>query len=171
MATVLFITPNDLKQNTILNGNVDTDLFIQYIKIAQQMHIQNYLGTHLYNKFTYFIENDLIGPDDATDYYNLLIDYIQPMLIHFSMIDYLPFANYQIRNGGVFKHKTENSESTTKDELDILVQKHRTFADFYAKRFVDYMGIYASSMFPEYWQNRNADMFPDRNPSPVNWVL
>lgn len=167
MATTLFITPNDLKQNTILNGNVDTDLFIQFIKIAQQMHVQNYLGTKLYEAITTKINTTTL----TGDYLDLTVDYIQPMLIHFAMVDYLPFANYQIRNGGVFKHKTENSESTSKDELDILVQKHRTFADFYAKRFVDYMGIFASQKFPEYWLNRDDDMYPDRNPNPIGWVL
>ena len=167
MATTLFITPTDLKQNTILNGNVDTDMFIQFIKIAQQMHVQNYLGTQLYNTITTKINTTTL----TGDYLDLVVDYIQPMLIHFAMVDYLPFANYQIRNGGVFKHRTENSESTSKDELDLLVQKHRTFADFYAKRFVDYMGIYASQMFPEYWLNNNADMFPDTNPNPISWVL
>lgn len=167
MPTTLFITPNDLKQNTIINGNVDTDLFIEFIKIAQQMHVQNYLGTQLYNAIITKITNATL----TGDYLDLVNDYIQPMLIHYAMVDYLPFANYQIRNGGVFKHRTENSESTTKDELDLLVQKHRTFADFYTKRFVDYMGIYASSLFPEYWQNRNDDMYPDRNPSSVSWVL
>lgn len=167
MATTLFITPNDLKQNTILNGNVDTDMFIQFIKIAQQMHLQNYLGTKLYDAITLKISTSTL----TGDYLDLVNDYIQPMLIHFAMVDYLPFANYQIRNGGVFKHRSENSESTTREELDILVQKHRTFSDFYAKRFVDYMGIYASNMFPEYWTNRDADMFPDRNPNPTGWVL
>jgi hypothetical protein len=167
MATTLFITPKDLKANSILNGNVDTDLFINFIKIAQQMHLQNYLGTQLYDAITSKINsNTLTG-----DYLDLVRDYLQPMLIHFAMVDYLPFANYQIRNGGVFKHRTENSESTTKEELDILVQKHRTFGDFYAKRFVDYMGFVASSTFPEYWLNRNDDMFPDRNPNPIGWVL
>ena len=73
---------------------------------------------------------------------DLTTEYIQPMLIHFAMVDYLPFANYQIRNGGVFKHKSENSESTSKDELDILVQKHRTFSDFYAKRLLARLGNY-----------------------------
>jgi hypothetical protein len=167
MATILFITPNDLKQNTILNGNVDVDTFIQFIKIAQQMHVQNYLGTKLYNKITQLIQtNTLTG-----NYLNLVNDYVQPMLIHFAMVDFLPFANYQIRNGGVFKHRSENSESTTKDELDILVQKHRTFADFYAKRFVDYMSINASNMFPEYWTNTDSDMYPDQKPNPTGWVL
>ena len=166
-STTLFITPNDLKQNTILNGNVDTDLFINFIKIAQQMHVQNYLGTQLYNEITTKITtNTLTG-----DYLNLVVDYIQPMLIHFAMIDYLPFANYQIRNGGVFKHRSENSENVSKDELDILVQKHRTFGDFYAKRFVDYMAINASALFPSYWRNSNDDMFPDQKPNPIGWVL
>lgn len=167
MATTLFITPKDLKSNTILNGNVDTDLFINFIKIAQQMHVQNYLGTKLYDSITTKITTSTL----TGDYLDLVTDYVQPMLIHYAMVDYLPFANYQIRNGGVFKHRTDNSESTTKDELDILVQKHRTFADFYTKRFVDYMGIYASSLFPEYWTNANDNMFPDRNPNPVSWVL
>ena len=167
MATTLFITPNDLKQNTILNGNVDTDLFIQFIKIAQQMHVQNYLGTKLYNAITDKIDNATL----SGNYLNLVTDYVQPMLIHYAMVDYLPFANYQIRNGGVFKHRSENSESTTKEELDILVQKHRTFGDFYAKRFVDYMSISASANFPEYWTNSNDDMYPDQKPNPTGWVL
>lgn len=167
MATTLFITQTDLKANTILNGNVDADLFMQFIKIAQQMHVQNYLGTQLYNSITTKINTSTL----TGDYLDLVKDYVQPMLIHFAMVDYLPFANYQIRNGGVFKHRSENSESTTKDELDLLVQKHRTFADFYAKRFIDFMGINASAMFPEYWTNSNSDMFPDQKANPCTWVL
>ena len=167
MATTLFITPTDLKANTIINGNVDIDLFIQFIKIAQQMHVQNYIGTKLYDAIGLKIANTTL----TDDYLALVVDYIQPMLIHFAMVDYLPFASYQIRNGGVFKHRSENSETPTKDEIDILVQKHRTFADFYAKRFVDYMSINASNSFPEYWTNSNSDMFPDQKPNPSGWVL
>lgn len=167
MATTLFITPIDLKSNTILNGNVDTDLFIQFIKIAQQMHVQNYLGTQLYNA----IGSKIVAGTLTGTYLALVTDYIQPMLIHFAMVDYLPFANYQIRNGGVFKHRSENSETPSREELDILVQKHRTFADFYAKRFVEYMSINASNYFPEYWTNANSDMFPDQKPNPTGWVL
>lgn len=167
MATILFINRTDLVKNTILNGNVDTDTFIQFIKIAQQMHIQNYLGTQLYDTITDKIDtNTLTG-----NYLELVTEYVQPMLIHYAMVDYLPFANYQIRNGGVFKHRSENSEIPNREELELLVQKHRTFADFYTKRFIDHMAFYASSNFPEYWQNRNDDMFPDTKANPCNWVL
>ena len=167
MATVLFINRTDLVKNTILNGNVDTDTFIQFIKIAQQMHVQNYLGTQLYNKITQLIEDN----DLDKDYLDLVVEYVQPMLIHYAMVDYLPFANYQIRNGGVFKHRSENSESTTKEELDLLVQKHRSFASFYTQRFVDYANFFATQRFPEYWTNRNNDIFPDSKTNHINWVL
>jgi hypothetical protein len=45
MATALFIKRSDLVKNTALNANVDTDKFIQFIALAQEIHIQNYLGT------------------------------------------------------------------------------------------------------------------------------
>jgi hypothetical protein len=42
MADALFITRKDLVKFSSVNGNVDTDKFLQYIKIAQDIHIQNY---------------------------------------------------------------------------------------------------------------------------------
>ena len=101
MATQLFINRTDLVRNSILDGNVDTNKFIQFIKIAQEIHIQNYMGTELYN--------ELIGKMPTIDnnanakYKTLLQDYIQPMLIWFAQVEYIPFAAYQIRNGGVYK--------------------------------------------------------------------
>ena len=45
MATALFISRTDLVKNSILDGNIDTDKFIQFIKIAQQIDVRNYLGS------------------------------------------------------------------------------------------------------------------------------
>lgn len=167
MATALFIKRADLVKNTIINGNVDTDKFIGFIKIAQEMHIQNYLGTDLYNK----ISADIISDSLTGDYLTLVNTYIQPMLIHFAMVDYLPFAAYEIKNGGLFKHRSENSETPSKEEVDFLVQRHRHFADFYTQRFLDHMSFQASSKYSEYYSNTNEDMYPDRTNNFVGWVL
>jgi len=43
MAYALLISTEDVKKFTILNGNLDPDDSIQYIKIAQDTTIQNYL--------------------------------------------------------------------------------------------------------------------------------
>ena len=50
MAEVLLISRTDLVKHTALNGNIDTDKFIQFIAIAQSIHIQQYLGTNLLEK-------------------------------------------------------------------------------------------------------------------------
>ena len=92
------------------------------------------------------------------------------MLIHYAMVDYLPFAAYQVANGGVYKNQSENSETATKAEIDTLVDKHRGFAQFYTRRFIDYM-CFNNSLFPEYNQNQNEDMYPDRDATFTGWVL
>ena len=83
-ATVLFINRNDLVQNTIIDGNVQADKLMHFISIAQEIHIQHYLGTDLYNKIAELIRTDAIA---TTVYETLLIDYVQPMLIHYAMVD------------------------------------------------------------------------------------
>ena len=85
MAEALLITRQDVVKFTAMNGNVDTDNFIQYVKIAQDIHIQNYLGTDLLQK----IQTDIINSSLSGDYLALVTNYIKPMLIHFAMVEYL----------------------------------------------------------------------------------
>jgi len=166
MATALFISRTDLVKNTIIDGNVDTDKFIQFIKIAQEIHITNYLGSKLYDK----ISADIVANTLTGDYLTLVSDFIQPMLIHFAMVEYLPFASFQIKNGGVFKHSSENAESISKSEIEFLVQKQRDFSEYYTRRFVDYI-CFNSTKFPEYLNNSGSDIDPDKDVNPTNWVL
>jgi hypothetical protein len=166
MAVALFIKRQDLVRNSIINGNVDTDLFIQYIKEAQQIHVRNYLGTDLYNK----ISADIIAGTLSGDYLDLVNDYIQPMLIHYAMVDYLPFAAFQVKNGGVFKHRSENADVATKEEVDFITNKYRDKAEYYTRRFIDYMS-FNQELFPEYYTNSNDDIHPDTDATFSGWVL
>ncbi len=166
MAQALFITRNDLVKYTALNGNVDTDKFLQFIKISQDIHIQNYLGSDLFN----IISNDIINSTLTGDYLTLVNTYIKPMVIHWAMVEYLPFASYTIANKGVYKHNSENSETVAKDEVDFLVEKSRNLAQYYTDRFISYMSFNQES-FPEYNTNSDQDVYPDKNASFEGWVL
>ena len=166
MAVALFVKREDIVRNTILDGNVDTDKFIQFIKIAQEIHIRNYLGTDLYNK----ISADIIAGTLSGNYLSLVTTYVQPMLIHYAMVDYLPFASFSIKNGGVYKHTSENAEVASKEEVDYLVQKERDIAEYYTRRFIDYMS-FNQSLFPEYYSNSNDDIYPDKDSTFQGWVL
>jgi len=166
MAQALFITRNDLVKYTAVNGNVDTDKFIQFVKIAQDIHIQNYLGSDLFNR----ISTDIINDTLTGDYLMLVDTYIKPMVIHWSMVEYLPFASYSIANKGVYKHSAENSENVNKEEVDFLIEKSRNLAQYYTDRFISYMS-FNQSTYPEYNSNSNEDIYPDKNANFEGWVL
>ena len=169
MATVIFIDRTDLVRNSIIDGNVDTDKYMQFIKLAQEIHIQNYMGTKLYNGLSNAINAGIDLPENAR-WKTLLDDYIVSMLIWFSQVDYIPFASYQIRNGGMFKHRSENADTVSKDEVDYLVEKARTNAEWYSRRFIDYMS-FNQTLFPEYTSNINDDIYPSYDATFNGWVL
>ena len=166
MAQALFVTREDIVKFTAMNGNVDTDKFIQFVKIAQDIHIQNYLGSKLFDK----INDDIVAGTLASPYTTLLSKYIKPMVIHWAMVEYLPYSAYTIANKGVFKHNSENSTNVEKNEVDFLIEKERDIAQHYTNRFIDYMS-YNQVLYPEYNTNSNGDMFPDSEANFTSWVL
>lgn len=161
------IKRDDLVRHTSLNGNVDTDKFIQYILRAQEIHIQQILGTDLYEKIQTDIENNQL----AGDYLSLVTTYIKPVLIHAAMVQYLPFAAFTIGNKGIFKHTTENGETASKNEVDYLVEKERDIMQFYVDRLTDFLNFHAPSKFPEYYTNNNEDVKPLYGQNYEGWVL
>jgi len=166
MAQALFVSREDIVKYTALSGNIDTDKFIQWVKVAQDIHIQNYLGTKLFDKINDgIVDNNLINP-----YLNLLNIYIKPMVIHWSMVEFMPFSAYTFGNKGVYKHNSENSENVDKSEIDFLIEKERSIAEHYTRRFIDFVS-FNQAQFPEYNTNSNDDMFPDKEADFTGWYL
>ena len=167
MAEALLIQPIDLKRYTFVDGNLDVDKILQFVKIAQDIHVQGYLGTDLLNK----LKTDITNNNLSGVYLALLEDYVKPMLIHWSMVEYLPFAAYNVTNKGMYKSTSENAESVDKNEVDFLIQKSRSLAENYSQRFVDYM-VYNQSSFPEYTSNTQNDIYPNHgNGQITNWHI
>ena len=169
MAAVLFIDRTDLVRNSILDGNVDTDKFVFFIQTAQEIHIQNYLGTKMYNALINAILAGIDLPENAR-WKTLLDEYVVSMHIWFTQVDYIPFASYQIRNGGMFKHRSENADTVSKDEVDYLVEKARTNAEWYSRRFIEFMS-FNQTLYPEYTSNSNDDIYPSYDATFNGWVL
>ena len=167
MAEALLIQPIDLKRFTFVDGNLDSDKLLQFVKIAQDIHIQGYLGSDLLNKIKSDIENNTL----TGVYLELLKNYVVPMLVHWAMVEYLPFSAYNVSNKGINKQTSENAETVSKNEVDFLIQKSRSLAENYSQRFVDYM-VYNQSDFPEYTSNTENDIYPNHgNGQITNWYI
>ena len=168
MAQALFIRPMDVKRFTAANGNIDNDRFLQYLFIAQEIHIQRFLGSDL----TEALETKINGSSLSGNYLTLVQDYVKPALCHWAMVEALPFLAITIGAKGVFRHTSENGTTATKEEVDFLVEKERQTAQYFSNRLIDYLKDNASTMFPEYYTNTgNTDISPDDDANFVGIVL
>ena len=158
----LFISIADLKAKSIIDGNTDADKLIHQIEVAQDMHIQNYLGGRLYDKLQDLILSGDIDLPANSDYKDLRDDYVKPMLIWFTQLEYLPFAMFKIDNGGINRHRGQESDTVDFRDVDRMQSKITDRAEFYTKRFIDYI-CFNSQKFPEYNNNSNGDMYPDKD--------
>jgi len=162
MAQALFISVDELKKNSIIEGNVDPKKIVYLIKVAQDTHVQNYLGGKLYTKLQNLLINDEMNDAGNSDYKSLWTDYIKEMLIWYSQVEYFTFCSYQISNGGIFKHTSENSEQPTVEEISMLKSRAADIAQHYTRRFIDYMD-FNNNLFPEYNETTNGEMYPDKD--------
>jgi hypothetical protein len=166
MAKALLITTADIPKHTALSGSVDVDLFVQFIAIAQDIHIERILGTDLLEK----IQLDITNSTLTGVYLALNTNFIKKTLLHYAMMEYLPFAAYTIASKGIYKHNSENSQTAEKSEVDFLIEKERDLAENYATRLVDYI-CNNTSDFPEYSTNTGADIKPENDVIFSGWML
>lgn len=168
----LFITANEMKRRSNVKGNVDDDKILQFIEASQEIHIQNYMGTNLYEKIQGLIEADTIGDLANAEYKTLLDEYVKPMHAWYAIDDYLPWAAFEIGNAGVSKNFSATADPISLDELSKLQNEAKMKAEHYTRRFIDYVCANDSD-FPEYGTTTdNSDMHPDKDVSyGGGWVL
>ena len=154
--TALFISIAELKKSTAINGNVDAAKLLPAIKTAQQLEIEPILGTDLYNR----LSDDITNSTLSGDYLTLKTDYIHDILIHFAVSYYLPYASYQMTNGGVSKWSGgDNFTSLETGELNILTNKEKALGESYKKRLISHL-CNNPDLYPEYSTNTGEDIDP-----------
>jgi len=166
MAEALLITRDDLVKLSPLKGGIDPDKYTPFIKMAQDTHLQAILGTKLLVGLKTTIENG----GEFRSPYDELMEYIKPCLVHYSMVEFLPWLAYNASNGGVFKHNVENATAVEKAELDYLVEKERDSAEHYGRRLLAYLSENSASI-PEYTKNQDGQMPPSSDELFNGWVL
>jgi hypothetical protein len=156
---ILLINEELLKKYTPLTDAVDPNLIRPCIYVAQDMYLQNFLGTNLTNK----LKDDVANGTLTDQYETLLNEYVIKLLIWWVMVELYPSLLYKHDNGNLVSRQSEDTTPVTKGEMESLKEKARENARFYTKRMVDYLR-FNTNLFPEYTNNTNDNIFPDRNP-------
>lgn len=145
MAELLFITPREMTETTIIGGNVDVDKYTMCILNTQVRIIEPLLGSELYDK----IKTDLVGAGLSGLYLTLFNEFIKPITKYESCADYIAISPYTLNNGGLFKNTSENTEIVDKREVDALSERYSAIAQTFVNRFDKWIGLNKKDM-PEY---------------------
>ena len=162
MAYALFITRNDIIKNTPLQGAIDADALLPFVRTAQDKYLKNLLGTVL---FGYIQAQIIAGTYDTLSVYyqDLLTDHIKNTLIWYSAVEYIPFSSVQFKSNGAVKQQSDQGIAPSKSEVDYLKQQSQTNADYYALRLQNYLVAY-SNQIPQYLQSvgNQTQIYPDQ---------
>ena len=151
MAYALFINRNDIIKNTPLQGAIDADALLPFVRTAQDKYLKNLLGTVLFD----YLQAQIIANnvDNLSVYYqDLLDDYVKNALIWYSAVEYIPFSNVQFKSNGAVKQQSEQGVAPAKNEIDYLLTKALNNADYYALRLQNYLIAYSNNI-PQYLES------------------
>jgi hypothetical protein len=158
MAYVLFISEDKLKDSTAINGNVDVDFLLPYIRVSQKIYVETKLGTDLYAK----LEAEITAGTLAGAYKTLVDDYIGDMLVQWAFFECIPWLRFKVQNGNIYSKTSETGTALSESEASLLREEVRNTAEYYTERLVDYL-CNNNSSFPEYTTSSGADVRPDKD--------
>ena len=163
MAYALFITRNDIIKNSPLQGAIDADALLPFVRTAQDKYLKNLLGTVLFEFLQARIEAGTFSSLDAY-YQDLMNDHIKYTLLWYACVEYIPFSSVQFKSNGAVKQQSEQGVAPSKTEIDYLKQITQTNADYYALRLQNYLIAYSNNI-PQYLQSvgNQTQIYPDQS--------
>ncbi len=162
MSYALFINRNDIIKNSPLQGGIDADALLPFVRTAQDKYIKNLIGTVLFNYLQTKITDNTVG--SLSSYYqDLLDDYIKNTLIWYACVEYIPFSSVQFKSNGAVKQQSEQGIAPSKTEVDYLKQIAQSNADYYALRLQNYLIAYSQNI-PQYLESvgNQTQIYPDQ---------
>ena len=160
---ILMISEYKLKESTALNGNIDPDYILPYIKISQRKYMEIKLGTKLYNAILEKIKDGTIDDVGQEAYKLLLDDYIADCLVQWAFYECLPFLRFKVENSNIFSKTSETGTPLSESEAQSLRSEIMNTAEFYQERLISFLCA-NNSDYPEYSQNSGCDeVCPDTN--------
>lgn len=145
MAEILLLDTNYLKRITQLNGQVQEAQTQSAIITAQDIHLQQWLGSDLLDALKTKAQAGTI----TGGYDTLLNTYVRKALAWLVLMDLLPTMHVQLRNGGLVINAPEGTISISPDELHRLREDARNKAEFYLKQMCNWLQ-HNNSLVPEY---------------------
>ena len=139
MTNIFLISEDYIKTNSGLNDNVWGSYLSPAIREAQDIKLQQILGTPLYKSLIEKVENGAIRNDDFKPYKTLLDDYVQIYLMYQTISDLVPIIGVKLTNLGVVISNDEHLTNLSQSERELVQTYYSQRAEFYGKRLQEFL--------------------------------
>ena len=149
---VLLLSEKTLKEDSLINDNVDSMYIIPAIQVAQEQALQQLIGSKLYRRICECVEQNTLTAD-----YKLLLDnYVIPYLEYKVMSDIQIPLSYKFRNLGMNQTIDERTMTPSLRDTQYLIEYYDNKAKFYGDRLYDYLSA-NHKLFPDFRKKDSCD--------------
>ena len=139
MTNILLISEDFIKTNSGLNDNVWGSYLAPAIREAQDIKLQQILGSNLYQSLLDKIADGSIKNTDFKPYKTLLDEYVQIYLMYQTISDLVPIIGVKLTNLGVVVSNDEHLTNLSQSERELVQTYYEQRAEFYGKRLQEYL--------------------------------
>lgn len=154
METVLLVSEQRMKNWTNLDKNIRIDVLTPSILNAQEIYIQDSLGTKFFVRLKEGVRDNNLTADESA----FLKDYVGPTLMQYALYQLLPNLKYKMVEKGLLNGTSEETGQTTLEELQYLRETTLETAQFYDERMREFLKDYPN-MFQE-WKTWDGNGMP-----------
>lgn len=170
---IKLISENYVKERSSVMSNVENTFIRNNILLAQDIHIQDILGSSLYDDIIEQFQDYKVDYDAgvtgityseyvSSDYIYLIDNYIQPCLLFYTLYESIFDLYAKFTNKGIV---TQNSDYSEKIEFSYVEKKKADFlnkAEYYAKRITNYLADNLTT-YPKYSEgvSEQSDILPN----------
>ena len=158
---VLLISEQKLKSQSPIDPNVDSDELRYGIQQAQNIYIQETLGTNFYTEILNQVEDGSISLSANTYNKELLDNFIQPTLVAYSYYIILDNMFVKLVNVGLQQFRSEQSNPIGIKEFQYLKDQARDRAQFLDNLMRRHL-VFNNWKYPSYTQVlNNGQLLPE----------
>ncbi len=157
--SILFVSETYIRENSVMNINVDIKDVYQSAYVAQDMHIEPILGSNLYQALQLSYSAQTLTADEIT-----LMEYIKPVVSWRATQLTLPFLTFNVKNKGPQSQNSDFSTGVGTAELFYLKKEVENRAEWYSQRLINYL-CQNGNLFPLYVNPGTSNTYPDKKAS------
>lgn len=162
LTKVILLSDCTFKELSPIVGNFSYEYLVPFVRIATDIDISEIIGEKMLKKLEAGVATE---PDSLNSQEQLLlIDYIQPALVHLAMARAYTNLLFKPDSSGIVKRDSENGTSADMNEASFLQDQEKVIGQSYSKRLKDYLEA-NRELYPEYNTEVPGEIKPSDTPS------